>query len=76
MESLTSGRRLFRTYPWGKPQLARCFLAGENAEGAKYPPWISPKKRPALKLQTEKNATPPGKYDKETINNKGTIHGH
>jgi hypothetical protein len=33
------------------------FLAGGNAEGAKVPPWISPKKRPALKSQTEKNAT-------------------
>ena len=38
------------------------FLAGGNAEGAKDPPWISPKKRPALKSQTEENATPPGKY--------------
>jgi hypothetical protein len=46
------------------------FLAGGNAEGAKVPPWVSPKKRPALKSQTEKNATPPGEYYYETINKK------
>ncbi|MBI4766680.1 MAG: hypothetical protein HY787_19140 [Deltaproteobacteria bacterium] len=46
-------------------------LAGGNAEGAKDPPWISPKKRPALKSQTKKNATPPGEYYYETINNSG-----
>ena len=44
-------------------------LACGNAEGAKVPPWISPKKRPALKSQTEENATPPGKYYYETIKN-------
>jgi hypothetical protein len=44
------------------------FLAGGNAEGAKVPPWISPKKRPALKSQTEENATPPSQYYYETGN--------
>ena len=44
------------------------FLAGGNAEGAKVPPWISPKKRPALKSQTEENATPPSQYYYETVN--------
>ena len=34
--------------------------AGECG-GGPGPPWISPKKRPALKSQTEENATPPGK---------------
>jgi len=79
MESLALGRRLFvrntpcslpplrggtrfRTYPWGKSRQRR-----ENAEGAKVPPWISPKKRPALKSQTEENATPPGEYNYEII---------
>ncbi len=27
----------FRTYSWGKPQLDRCLLAYENAEGARIP---------------------------------------
>ena len=64
MESLTLGRCLFRTYPWGKSRQRR-----ENAEGAKVPPWISPEERPALKSQTEENTTPPGEYYDETINN-------
>jgi hypothetical protein len=43
-------------------------LAGENVEGAKYPPWISPKKRPARKPQTEENVASPGQYYNETVN--------
>ncbi len=35
---------------------------GENAEGVKDPPWVSPKKRPARKPQTEEKAAPPGRY--------------
>jgi hypothetical protein len=44
-------------------------LAGENAEGAKHPPWISPKKRPARKPQTEENVASPDQHYNETANN-------
>ena len=46
-------------------ETAACPLSfsGWECGGGKGPPWISPKKRPALKSQTEENATPPSPYD-------------
>jgi hypothetical protein len=75
VESSAEERRLFRTYPWGRPQLARCGLAGENAEGVKDPPGKSPKKRPARKPQTEEEASPSRQYNYATMNNPMPAYG-
>jgi len=37
MESLALGRRLFRAYPWGKPQLVRGFLRTRLRRGKSSP---------------------------------------
>jgi hypothetical protein len=52
LKRLAEGRRLFRTYLWGKPRLP---LAGERG-GGRYPPEVSPKKRPARETRSERKA--------------------
>ena len=50
LKRLAEGRRLFRTYLWGKPRLP---LAGERG-GGRDPPEISPKKRPARETRSKR----------------------
>ena len=63
-----SGRDPVSDLSMGETAARAPVLACGNAEGENVPPWISPKKRPALKSQTEENATLPGKYYYETTN--------
>jgi hypothetical protein len=55
LSCLVGGRRLFMTYPWGKPQPSRRVECG----GGKTPPWISHKKRPAREPGTKEKASSP-----------------